>query len=48
LLTERPSSLSYPEQKPIELLEEDQRIGSRRLHLTPEAITVTPAETVFD
>ena len=47
LLSDAFSPMTYNSEKPAELLAEDKVIGARRLNLTPESVTITPVEDVF-
>jgi zinc protease len=48
LLADRPARVTYDAPKPAALLAEDRRIGAMRLHLRPEAVSVTPVAQVFE
>lgn len=41
------SALKYDGTKPAALLAEDKRIGAMKLGIRPEAVTITPVESVF-
>jgi zinc protease len=47
LLSDAFSPIKYDGDKPAELLEEDRVIGARKLEISPDKVTVTPAEKVF-
>jgi zinc protease len=47
LLADTPSEIHYDAPKPDSLLAEDREIGALRLKLAPDAVTVTPVESVF-
>jgi zinc protease len=47
LLSDGPSSISYGEQKPAEIVREDKVIGAYRLNIKPENITIVPVDDVF-
>ncbi len=47
LVTDAPSPIKYDGEKPKELLDEDKVIGSRKLGIKPEAVTITPVDDVF-
>ena len=47
LVTDQPSTMAYDGPKPQELLDEDARIGARKLAVRPEALTIVPVEDVF-
>jgi zinc protease len=47
LLADAPSEIRYDAPKPQALLEEDRLIGSLKLGLRPEAVTITPVAEVF-
>jgi zinc protease len=47
LLSDAPSSIAYDSQKSPDLLEEDQRIGARKLGISPDELRVIPIEEVF-
>lgn len=47
LLAEHRARIHYDVAKPEELLAEDEVIGSRKLHVWPEAIKITPVHEVF-
>ncbi len=47
LVSDAFSPIKYDADKPKSLLDEDQIIGNRKLGIRPEAVTITPAATVF-
>jgi zinc protease len=47
LLSDAPSSMTYESTKPQELLDDDKRIGARKLAIKPENLRVIPVESVF-
>ena len=47
LVADTPSSVTYESAQDGALLEEDARIGARKLGIRPEAVKVTPVEEVF-
>jgi zinc protease len=47
LLDPAPTSMTYGEEKPAELLAEDRVIGARDLGLTPDRVRITAVEDVF-
>jgi zinc protease len=47
LLADGPSTVTYEAEKPQALLEEDRRIGARRLGIRRDAVRLTPAAQVF-
>ena len=47
LVSDAFSPIKYDADKPKSLLDEDQIIGNRKLEIRPEAVTITPAATVF-
>jgi len=47
LLADHRSSVHYDAAKPEDLLAEDEVIGSRKLHLWPESVRITPVHEVF-
>jgi zinc protease len=47
LVSDAPSPMTYDGEKPQELLDEDKAIGGLLLGIRPEAVTITPVDTVF-
>ena len=47
LVSDAFSPIKYDATKPQALLDEDQQIGSMKLNIKPEAVTITPAAQVF-
>jgi len=47
LVADAPSSIKYDGEKPESLLAEDRTIGSLKLNLAPQAVTITPIADVF-
>lgn len=47
LLSDAVSEMKYESAKPAELLNDDQRIGARKLSIKPENVRVIPLENVF-
>ncbi|PYD86093.1 insulinase family protein [Pseudomonas syringae pv. pisi] len=47
LVSDAFSPIKYDANKPQALLDEDQQIGSMKLNIRPEAVTITPAAQVF-
>jgi zinc protease len=47
LVSDAPSILKYDGQKPQDLLDEDNAIGTTKLGIKPEAVRVTPVDEVF-
>ncbi len=47
LVTDRVSPIKYDAEKPASLLEEDHRIGARKLGIEPADVTITPVDQVF-
>ena len=47
LLSDGPSTMTYESTKPQELLDDDKRIGARKLSIKPENLRVIPVESVF-
>ncbi|MEW7847414.1 pitrilysin family protein [Massilia aurea] len=47
LVSDAFSAIKYDATKPQALLDEDQQIGSMKLNIKPEAVTITPAAQVF-
>jgi zinc protease len=47
LLSDAPSSMTYESEKPRELLDDDARIGARKLQIDPARVRVLPVDEVF-
>ena len=47
LLSDAFSPIKYDGEKPKDVLDEDKLIGSRKLNIRPDAVTITPAAKVF-
>lgn len=47
LVSDAPSSIAYESPKPQEILDEDKIIGTWKLNIKPENVTITPVEQVF-
>ncbi|KAA0256074.1 MAG: insulinase family protein [Acidobacteria bacterium] len=47
LLSAAPATIRYDAPKPKEVLDADARVGAEKLGLSPQAVTITPAEEVF-
>jgi zinc protease len=47
LLGDGPSTMTYESAKPQDLLDDDKRIGARKLAIRPENLHVIPVESVF-
>jgi zinc protease len=47
LVSDAFSPIKYDGEKPADLLEEDKIIGARKLGISPDAVTITPAAEVF-
>jgi zinc protease len=47
LVSDAPSTIQYPGEKPAALLEEDKVVGAKKLAIRPEAVRITPVAEVF-
>jgi zinc protease len=48
LVADAPSMIKYESPKPKDVMAEDQVIGAMKLAIKPDAVTITPADAVFD